>query len=131
MQGSYTYYTKSSNIQHHTATHCNTPQHTATHRNTPQHTATHCNTHTATHCKSLIHSTPSHPIYSAAQTHKRWRRPIECLILLGRSPRKSPIISGQFAQSDVEIKASYRSLPPCRKLDATGRFPQITLICGC
>jgi len=35
--------------------------------------------------------------------------------LIGRFPQKSPIISGSFAKRDLQLKASYASLPPCSK----------------
>ena len=37
----------------------------------------------------------------------------ECCSVLGHFPQKTPVISGSFAERDIQLKASYASSPPC------------------
>ena len=42
-----------------------------------------------------------------------WQRCIGCPILTGHFPQQSPIVSGSFAEWDLQLEASYVSSPLC------------------
>jgi len=53
-----------------------------------------------------------------------WRRPTTgCLTVLGHFSQKSPIINGSFTKGDLQLEASYSSLPPCKQQQ------QLNLLC--
>ena len=43
----------------------------------------------------------------------RWQRPTGCLIFTGHFPQKSPKINGSVEKTNMQLKASYGSSPPC------------------
>ena len=44
-------------------------------------------------------------------THTRWKSTIGCVIVVGNFSQKSPIISGSFAERDLQLKTPYVSSP--------------------
>jgi len=98
----------------------NTLQHTATHCNTLQHTASTSQTHCSSRSITLI--------FGPKRTG--WRRPIGCLISVGRFLQQRPMSRGSFAKRDLQLKASYTSSPPCSAPQAATHangYPSCTL----
>ena len=60
-----------------------------------------------------------------------WPRPIGCLIFINRFPLQSPIISGSFAENDLQLKASHRSSPPCSTSEPTVELSVLQCVAVC
>jgi len=96
-----------------------------------QHTTTHCNTpHTwcvggirvlawqymYVYCSVLQFAAMCCSALQCAAVQNEgtgWQRPIGCLIFICHFPQKSPIVSGSFAENDLQLQKSCGSWPPC------------------
>jgi len=54
-----------------------------------------------------------------------WRRVTGCLIFRGYFPPKNPMISGFFAEIDLQLKAFYESSPPCTANTNVTQFEEL------
>jgi len=70
------------------------------------------------HSIRLLISDLSHANWTCGSS-TGWQKSIGCFIFVGHFPHKSPRISGTFSKSDLQLKASYGSSPPCTTVDMT------------
>ena len=60
-----------------------------------------------------------------------WRRCARCLIFIRHFPQKSPRISGSSAENDLQLEASYGSLPPCNAFGSQRLILMLYNFCVC
>ena len=61
--------------------------------------------------KSVVAGTNFQKSVCVCVLYIRWRRPIGCRIFIGHFPKKSAVISGSFAERNLQLQASHLSSP--------------------
>jgi len=69
--------------------------------------------------------------YGKRAIQKTWRvaKTIGCIVFIGHVPPKSLIINGSFAETDLQLKESYESSPPCTDYLSICVVPEVQPMC--